>query len=154
MLPMKMLCLLNTTLKISKHIALLYLIKDLMTLDVLKYIYYAHIYPLLTYCNPISSTTYFTFLIPLELQLKTIVGIITNSNYLEHTHPLFKLTKILKSEDITKIAIATFMYSKKQKTQSLLPTHSYGTRHSNNLDIPYHNFLLRCCDLELYSILD
>ena len=43
----------NLTLKISRHIALSYEIKDLMSLNVLKFIYYAHIYSLITYCNPI-----------------------------------------------------------------------------------------------------
>ena len=57
----------NLTLKISRHIALLYQIKDLMPSYVLKCIYYAHIYPLLNYCNPIWCITY---LIPLQLQLK------------------------------------------------------------------------------------
>lgn len=46
------------TLKISRHVALLYLTKDFLSQDVLKAIYYAHIQPLLTYCNPIWCTTY------------------------------------------------------------------------------------------------
>ena len=62
----------DLTLKISRHIALLYQMKDLTTYDVLKSVYYAHIYPLLTYCNPIWCTTYSTYLIPLKLQLKKI----------------------------------------------------------------------------------
>ncbi len=60
----------NITLKISRHIALLYQIKAFMPPDVLKSIYYAHIHSLLTYCNPIWSTTYPTYLTPLKLQLK------------------------------------------------------------------------------------
>lgn len=59
----------SLSLKISRHIALLYQIKDFMTQDVLKSIYYAHIYSLLTYCNPIWCTTYPTYLTPLNLQL-------------------------------------------------------------------------------------
>lgn len=67
-----------------------------MPQEVLRTIYYAHVYPLLTYCNPIWCTTYPTYLIPLKLQLKKIVRIITNSNFLECTNPLFKETKIIK----------------------------------------------------------
>ena len=128
----------NITLKISRHIALLYQIKDFMPLDVLKSFYYAHIHSLLTYCNPIWSTTYSTYLTPLKLQLKKVVRIITNSSYLEHTNPLFKRTKLLKLNDITKLAIATYMYSNKNHTRSLLPPHDYSTRHRDHLTLPIH----------------
>ena len=128
----------NLTLRISRHIALLYQIKDLMPPDVLKCIYYAHIYPLLTYCNPIWCTTYPTHLIPLQLQLKRIVRIITNSDFLAHSHPLFKQTQILKLDDVSKIAIATFMYVNKSNSLNLLPTHNYPTRHRDHLRPPTH----------------
>ena len=59
----------NITLKLSRHIALLHQIKDYMPQNVLKCIYYAHIHPLLTYCNLIWCTTYTTYLIPLKMQL-------------------------------------------------------------------------------------
>ena len=129
----------NLTLKISRHIALLYRIKDLMPPYVLKCIYYAHIYPLLTYCNPIWSNTYSTHLTPLELQLKKVVRIITNSDYLAHSDPLFKQTQILKLDHISKIAIATFMYENKNNLLYLLPTHNYPTRHRDLLQPPSHN---------------
>ena len=128
----------NLTLKISRHIALLYQIKDLMPPYVLKSIYYAHIYSLLTYCNPIWSTTYSTYLTPLKLQLKKIVRIITNSSYLEHTNPLFKQTKMLKLNDITKLAVATHMYINKNDNRNLVPSHDYSTRHRDNLSVPLH----------------
>lgn len=103
--------------------------------------FYDHIYPLLTYRNPIWCTTYTTYLAPLKLQLKKIVRIIitTNSNYLAHTDSLFQQTKILlKLEDITKLAIAICMYSNKNESRNLLPTHHYNTRHHDNLSLPLH----------------
>ena len=57
----------NLTLKISRHIALLYQIKDFMPLNVLKSIYYTHIYSLITYCNPIWCTTYTIYLTTLKI---------------------------------------------------------------------------------------
>ena len=128
----------NLTLIISRHVALLYQTKNFMLQDILKVIYYAHIHPLLTYCNPIWCTTYPTYLIPLILQLKEIIRIITNSNYLEHTNPLFKQTKMLKLDDVSKLAIATFMYSNKNIIQNLLLSHDYNTRHCDNLTLPLH----------------
>ena len=124
----------NITLNIYRHIALLYQVKDLLPPDVLKIMYYAHFHPLLTYCNPIGCTTYPTYLIPLKLQLKKIVRIITNSNYLEHTNYLLKGTKISKLDDITKLAIATYMYANKNTILHPMIT----TRHCHNLTVPQH----------------
>ena len=106
--------------------------------DVLKTVYYAHIYSLLTYCNPIWSTTFPTYLTPLNLQLKKVVRILTNSSYLEHTSPLFKQTQLLKLADITKLSIATYMYNNKSNLINLLPTHAHLTRHRDQLSLPQH----------------
>ena len=132
----------NLALKISRHIALLYQIKDFMPQEVLRSIYYAYTYSSLTYCNPIWSTTYPTYLTPLILQQKKIVRIITNSTYLEHTTPLFKQTKLLRLCDITKLTIATFMYTTKTEMSNLLPSHHYSTRHRDNLSLPIHQLQL------------
>ena len=118
----------NLTLKISRLIALLYQIREFMPLDVLKCFYYSHIYPLITYCNPIWCTTYTTYLTPLKLQLKKIVRIITNSGFYAHTDPLFKQLHFLKLEDITKLSIANFLFSNRIYIQNLLPTHDHRTR--------------------------
>lgn len=83
------------TLKISRHIPLLYQTKDLLPPDVLRSIYYAHIHSPLTYCYPIWYTAYPTYLTLLNMQLKKVIRIITNSSYLKHTNPLFKLLKII-----------------------------------------------------------
>lgn len=128
----------NLTLRISRHIALLHQSKDLMPPYVLKCIYYAHIYPLLAYCNPIWCTTYPTYLIPLQLQLKKIVRIITNSTYLEHTRLLFKQTQLLRLEDITKMAISIQMYKKMYSMQNDAPIHNHDTRHCGQLRPPPH----------------
>ena len=100
----------NVTLKLSRHIALFHQIKDFMPHNVLKCIYYAQIYPLITCCNLIWCTTYTTYPISLKMQLKKIVRIIINSNYFAHTDPLFKHLNILKLEDVTKLYVAKYMY--------------------------------------------
>ena len=45
---------------------------------------------------------------------------------------------MLKLDDITKLAIATFMYSNKSRIQNLLPSHDYNIRHCDNLTLPLH----------------
>lgn len=62
----------------------------------------------------------------------------TNNSYLEHTDPLFKQTKLLKLNDITKFATATYMYNNKNHIHSLLPLHECITRHRNHLTLPIH----------------
>lgn len=77
----------NVTLKISRHIALLHVLKDYMSQIVLICVYSAHMYPLITYYNLTRCTTYSAYLTPLKLQCKKIVRIITNSNYFTHIDP-------------------------------------------------------------------
>lgn len=128
----------NVTLRLSRHTALLYQLKDHMPQNVLKCIYYAHIYPLITYCNLIWCTSYPTYLIPIKMQLKKIVRIISNSSYFEHTDPLFKELNILKLEDITKFYVAQYMFTHRNQLQNLLPTHDHRTRNRGNLLHPAH----------------
>ena len=105
---------------------------------VLKCIYYAHIYPLLTYYNAIWCTTFPTYLIPLQLQLKKIVRIITNSTYLENTQALFKQTQLLRLEDITKLAISALMYKLHSSKRNVVPVHNHDTRQCDQLRPPPH----------------
>lgn len=130
----------NISNKLSRSTAMLYRLRDFMPCEVLKILYYAHIYPHLLYCNPIWSTTYVTHLTSLNLLHKKIIRIITNSSYLEHTTPLFKNTKILKLQDITKLSIATCMY--KHQISASLPTHLYPTRHREQFCLPSHRLTL------------
>ena len=57
---------------------------------------------------------------------------------MEHTNPLFKQTKMLKLNDITKLAVATHMYINKNDNRNLVPSHDYSTRHRDNLSVPLH----------------
>ena len=69
---------------------------------------------------------------------RIIVRILTNSHYLAHTDPLFQQTKLLKLENVTKLAIAIFMYNNKNELHNLLPAHHYNTGHRDNLSLPLH----------------
>jgi len=117
----------NLTHKTSRHIGLLYQIKDFMPQYVLKCIYHAHIYPLLTYCNPVWCTTYPAHFLRIN----------TNSGHLDHTRPLLKQTQILKLEDICTFMTDMLMYMNKNNTLNL-HTHDYCTCHRNLLRTPHH----------------
>ena len=68
---------------------------------------------------------------------KRIIRIITNSDYLEHTSPLFKQSKILNIDNLRKFSLAVFFC---KNLNTLLPeyqlNHPYPTR---NRDRPHPN---------------
>ncbi len=94
-------------LKLSRIIFLLYQVKNLMPDNVLKILYNAHVLPHLQYCTSVWCNTYPTHLLPLLRLQKKIIRIITNSDYFEHTQPLFKNDFFF---DINKLQIEVFMY--------------------------------------------
>ena len=94
-----------------------------MASNVLKSIYYARIYTLITYSNPIWCTAYTFYPTPLRLQLKKSVK-------------LFKETKILKLDDITKMTTATLMHKNKSEMFEIRPSHNHSNRHCHNLTFP------------------
>ena len=131
--------------KLSRIVALLYRVKDFMPSKVLKTLYDAHVLPHLQYCSPIWCSTYPTHLLPLFRLQKKIIRIITNSDYFDHTEPLFKTTNILRIYDINRVQIAIYMYKLLQGTTintALLPQHNYPTRTRENLRIPQHTLTL------------
>lgn len=85
----------NVCLKLSRIVSLLYKVKALMPLHVLKIICNEHILPILSQCMPIWYNTYPTHLLTLFRLQKKIIKIITNSDFLEQSLPLLTETNIL-----------------------------------------------------------
>lgn len=133
----------NLCLRLSRIIPLLLKVKHFAPIKILKCLYYAHIYPHLTYCNPIWSQTYPCHLSQVNILHKKIIRILTNSDFNEHTQPLFKSLNILNLADLSQLSIASFMY----KTLNLSnyntqPLHNYQTRNQYSLYIPRPNLTL------------
>ena len=61
-------------------------IRHFVSLDILKSLYYALIFPFLTYCLVAWGNTYFSSLLPLYNLQKRVIRIITFSDYNEHTN--------------------------------------------------------------------
>ena len=97
---------------------------------VLKSMYHAHVTSLLNYCNIIWSNTYSTHLDPIIKLQKRLIRLITNSDFLAHTQPLFQQLQILNIENMRKYSLAIYFF---KNSHSLLPSlqgrHHYGTRH-------------------------
>ena len=133
----------NLIIKLSRIVALLYQVKDFVPIYVLTILYNAHVLPHLHYCSPIWSSTYPTHLLPLFRLQKKVIRIITNSNYLDHTEPLFKRYNILKNFDINRMQIAIYMYKYIHDfNNSTTVQHSYPTRTRHNLRTPLHTLTL------------
>ena len=105
-------------------------------------LYYTLICPYLSHGNIVWKNTYTTRLEPIRKLQKKIVRIITNSNFKEHTGPLFKELLISPLDDINNEAIALFMF---RYFNNNLPSsfndffclnkdvHQYNTRSSSNV---------------------
>ena len=96
--------------KKNKSVGIIYKIKNLAPLRVLISLYYAlfhwHLnYGLCVWGNASQQELHHIF-----LAQKKIIRIITNSDFLANTDPLFEKTGILKLEDIFKLQMASLMW--------------------------------------------
>ena len=119
----------NLTQRLSRISALFYRVKNLMPTFVLKTMYHAHVTSILSYCNIIWSNTYFTHLDPLIKSQKRLIRLLTNSEFLAHTEPLFKQLQLLNIENLRRYCLAIYFY---KNQRLLLPAlqghHHYETR--------------------------
>ena len=118
--------------KIARCLGIMYKIKDLVPSRILTQIYYSLIYPYIIYCNPIWSNTYKIHIKPLELLQKKAVRIVTGSEYLAHTNPLYFRTKILKLPDVSLYCINLHVF-KNFDEYNVQGDHGYNTRGVLNL---------------------
>ena len=107
--------------------------KSLLTL------YYALVYPYLTYCNLIWASTYATNLQRIYLLQKRAVRAISKADYKASSKPLFANLKILDVFSIYSLQVSSFMYlyhndalpiSFTQIFQTGNQIHQYSTRYS------------------------
>ena len=116
--------------KLSKTVGILYRLRDSVPKDVLINLYYNLAYPYLLYGNAVWGNANPVHLSPLVKIQKKLIRIITMSDYLAHTGPLFKKCKILKVSDLCSFVLAQYMYKlKRGHGRAFEAEHSYNTRH-------------------------
>ena len=122
------------TKKISKHVGILYKIRDKLTEKTRLDYYYAFVYPYLSYNVAVWGSTCTSHLHPIIILQKKIVRIINNSGFLEHTTPIFKKFNLLKFSDIHRFNVLTrvFREIRNGKFQVL---HNLNTR-NRSLAVP------------------
>lgn len=123
--------------KIRRSTGILSKLRYYVGLDILLSLYYALIYPFLTYGIIIWGNTYKTTLQPIFILQKRAMRLITFSRFDEHSSPLFKSLEIIKFLDLVTFNLAIFMY---KYHNQLLPSvfssffskisqiHTYNTR--------------------------
>jgi len=119
--------------KISESIGIIFKLRSSLPFFCLKQLYFAIVYPHLSYCVTIWGGACPTILSPLIVLQKKIVRIITNSSYLAHTTPLFHRCRLLKLKDIYKFNLAIYFF-KNKLFLNYSRIHNYNTRHSSDLN--------------------
>ena len=132
--------------KISKMSGVLAKARHYLSLKTLQTLYNTMVYPYLSYCNIIWTSTYSTSLKSLFIIQKKIVRIITFSKYRYESKPLFLSLNILNIYELNTYLIALFMFSYFQRN---LPNyfnnyfrlnemiHSHNTRSASNIHIDF-----------------
>ena len=131
--------------KLAKSIGMLNKLKYYLPNDVMKTLYLTFVQPYLLYGLQIWFSTYTNNTNSVIMLQKREIRIITNSEYLAHTGPIFKALNILKLSDLFKYQILTYMYKTinwqydcKLLAALSLQTdiHRYGTRNANLYRLP------------------
>ena len=96
--------------KIAKNVGILSRIAYLLPQSVKLNLYYALIYPYLSYCNLIWAMTYPSRLIRLVIIQKRAIRLIAGVRKWAHTAPLFRELKILRIDQIRDFQVGEFFF--------------------------------------------
>jgi hypothetical protein len=96
--------------KIKKNLGIIKRVSYLLPLHILRDLYFTLIYPYLTYCNMIWTSTYDSHLNDIRILQKKAIRVITKSPLNSHTSPLFLEHKLLNITQIKFLQTCIFMY--------------------------------------------
>jgi hypothetical protein len=97
--------------KLSKQLFCLNRVKNFVSPEALKKLYFALVHSSITYCINIYGAANKTTLAPLVLKQKKAIRIISRANYRDHTGPLFALHEILPLESLIHFYRVKFMHN-------------------------------------------
>ena len=131
--------------KISKSIGILYRCQAYLSRKSLTDLYYAFVYPYLSYCAHVWGNTYTSNLKTLVILQKKAIRILSHSHRLAHTHDMFHRLGILKFNRVHFYLVGMFMFKYIRhdlpdifenmfiKNQNV---HNYSTRQESMFHIP------------------
>ena len=129
--------------KLSKLAGMFHTLHSFLPTSILRMIYNAHVNSLLYYNTPIWCCNYEQNIKPLHVLQKRIIRNITKSDFLAHSKPLFKRSKILTVYDLNKLYMGTQFYKHPDKyVAPLRPGHDINTRNAGILRPPQHGLSL------------
>jgi hypothetical protein len=135
--------------KIAKSIGILTLARKVLTRNTLIQLYYAFIFPYITYCNIAWGNASDVVLWPILRIQKMAIRLIANIPRRASSLPFCKLHSILRLPELYKLSVAIFMFKYKH---GMLPVifqnffitnsdiHTYHTRNANKLRAPRTKF--------------
>ena len=131
--------------KVSKGIGIIKKLRPVLNRSTLIDLYYAFIYPFLSYCIHVWGNTHAVHLSKLTVLQKRAIRIIAGVPPRSHTDPIFVQYRLLRFTNIFQLNIALFMY---RFHHGLLPNtfnllfirnsqyHSYETRQGSMISMP------------------
>ena len=125
----------NICIKISKSIGIIHRSRFYLSKQTKLSLYYTLVYPYLSYCNVVWSSTYATNINRIFLLQKRAVRSIANATYCSHSAPIFSSLKVLDIFKIISFHIAKFMFL---FHHCLLPPSLLGLFVANNQIHSYH----------------
>ena len=96
--------------KLSSACGVLYILRNKITLNIARTLYFSLVYPYLTYGNIIWASTFSTNMKGLRVTQKKIVRIMLRKRRFEPSTPLFARLKLLKLDDINKLNAFSFLF--------------------------------------------
>jgi hypothetical protein len=97
--------------KISKSLFCLNRLKNIVTSEALRTLYFAMVHSNIAYCINVYGCANDTTLKPLILKQKQAIRVVSNAGYRDHTAPLFAKHKILPVKELIYLCKAKFMHS-------------------------------------------
>lgn len=128
--------------KIKRNIGIFSKLHYYVNLDILVQLYYALMYPFLTYGLISWGNTYSSTAQPLFILQKKAMRVITFSKFHEHSSPIFKHLDIVKLPDLVFLSIAVFMHKFHNRRLPVTfdtfftqvnKRHNYNTRSASNM---------------------
>ena len=98
------------TKKISRAIGSLYKLRQYVSKRILIMMYYSLVYPFLIYALPVYGTADSIHLNKVHLLQKKVVRLVTFSDPLSHSLPLFKELEILTISEVFKLETSKFVF--------------------------------------------
>ena len=132
--------------KISKSSSIMRYLRYSFPTNILKILYMSLVVPYLSYCNIVWGSAYKKTLNPLVILQKKCIRTITKSEYLAHTKPLFKSSKLLNVNQMFDFKCAQFIFkimntehypNYKLKLLQNEVNHNYNTRNRALLRPPF-----------------